>query len=496
MSTTYDLTITVGSLNVRKDPKYIANGSNIKGHIPKGTKVTATKEQNGWYYVPSQAGWVHSTSFGTSTMTVKKTPPPEKPKAPAPAPKPAENKTAKPKSEMSKTIKIDSSNAPSIAKLTTHKGDSTGYEVHKAVRYRNGQYIKSTDYLKGIPGSAKLNNSLKASGYIPDGAVGDYSDFEDAFKAVRYNNSVFGIEDRMRLFDEFNRFKIPMGDNPTSRVIPYVFFTKPKLDIVNVDGTLRTTFTDENGKSKKTKYDDQLFAYLYNDQPSIFHSLDAAYSKSKHNFNALLSNSAMSFQASDEVLKTTEHGETYTGWKTIYGRHANESNTAGQLSIGYVDNWNYDIYKMHKLWVEYISRIYRGEIHPGKNNIWKKILNYACSIYYIVCAADGETILYWSKYYGVFPINTPASTSSFTHGNPDIMPEFTINYMYALKEDLSSYSISEFNAMSWGDLKYRAIYNSYNQSVSNSLVKAPYIDTVTVSEDGHMKKKFKLRFRD
>lgn len=500
--TTYTIKVTSSTLYVRKDPRYLADGSNIKGNVKAGSAYTATKEQNGWYYVPSLDGWLHSTSWGASTMTVSKTAPPAQPAAPA---KPAATKPKETPKSASKslldgvtttTVSVNNSNQVNVASLSVSKEESLGVEVHHPVIYRNGQFSRSIDYINGLPGSLKLNNNIDSRNMITNNIAGDYRDFEDAFASVRKNNNIFGIDDRVRLFREFNRFKSPMPDYHAPKVIPYIFFTKPKLDLVHADGELRSEFKDEKGNSKKTNTDDALFAYLFNDQPNLFYSLDAAYGKDLHKFNAFLSNTATSFQTSDEVLKTVEHGETYTGWKMVYGRHTNESNTAGQLSIGYVDSYNYDIYKMHKLWVEYINRVYRGEIYPGKNNIWKKILNYTCAVYYIVCAADGETVLYWSKYYGVFPINTPASVSSFTHGSPESLPEFNITYMYSIKEDFNPLAIREFNMMSSGQLKYRAIYNSSNQSSSQALTGAPYIDDIRVSEDGIIKRKFKLRFRD
>ncbi len=328
-----------------------------------------------------------------------------------------------------------------------------------------------------MSGSVKLS-SLKGN---DKARTSNYSDIEGALEAIRENMNIFSIEDRERLFSEFNRYKIAMPDYHATKLVPYIFFTKPELGMVTTRGDLITSLEG-----------DPLWESLYSDNPKLFTGLDADYGRDKHSFNAFLSNTAMSFQASDEVLKTVEHGETYTGWKMVYGRNTNESNTAGQFSISYIDNYNFDIYKMHKIWVEYINRVYRGEMAVNREYIHKKILTYPCSLYYIVCAADGETILYWTKYFGVFPINTPASVSSWTHGSHHGLPEFSINYMYPIKEDFHPISLSEFNQQSEGSRTYRKIYDREIHTNSKSLSGAPFVEAQREDD----KVVYKLRFRD
>ncbi|WP_171567733.1 hypothetical protein, partial [Brevibacillus sp. MCWH] len=146
-----------------------------------------------------------------------------------------------------------------------------------------------------------------------------------------------------------------------------------------------------------------------------------------HDFHPYLSNTANSFELSDEFIKTVEHGETLTGYKVQYGKNNIESNSSGSFSISYIDDAEFNIYKTHKAWIEYISRVYRGEVTPKRDYIQKKILDYTVSVYYFICGPDGETILFWSKYFGVFPTNTPSSASSWSKGSSVKLPEFTIN---------------------------------------------------------------------
>lgn len=506
MSTTYEIQVVTHSVHVRSTPQYIASGSNVVGYIFNGNKFTATKYQNGWYYIPSKKGWSRASSGNSTyikliktntvpvpTPTVKKEEEVKKEQNPTPPP-PAPPKTvvqvaAGPSAEykfltqmLNQENKIDTSGSLDNNLITFSKQTERGVGVDSSqgLIFRDpvtgAGYSSADSYARGIAGSIGLTTTRDFAA-----KPANYSDIEGSLAAIRRNMNIFEIGDRDKLFSEFNRYKIAMPDYHATKLVPYIFFTKPELGMVNPSGKL---ITELQG--------DPLWESLYRDEPKLFSGLDADAS-SKHSFNAFLSNTAMSFQASDEVLKTVDHGETYTGWKMVYGRNTNESNTAGQFSISYIDDHNFNIYKMHKIWVEYINRVYRGEMAVRRDYIFKKVLTYPCSLYYIVCAADGETVLYWTKYFGVFPINTPSSVSSWTHGSHHGIPEFSVNYMYAIKEDFHPISLNEFNRQSSGSLLYRNIYDPSIQTNSRSLAGAPFIDAVTGNGG---KLTYKLRFRE
>lgn len=236
---------------------------------------------------------------------------------------------------------------------------------------------------------------------------------------------------------------------------------------------------------------DPLYSFLWNNNPMLLQALTEKFTES-HDFHPYLSNAARSFDVSDEFIKTTEHGETFTGYKMLYGRHNIESNTAGQFTIQYQDDKNYTLYKTHKAWTEYISRVYRGALRPAKVYIKNRILDYASSVYYFVTGPDGETLLFWSKYFGVFPLNTPASAASWTKGSGTSVPEFGINYAYAFKEDFSPVTLAEFNKNSSGDFVFRKTYDPITNGQSRTLSGAPFIES---SKDSKGTSVYKLKFR-
>ena len=126
-----------------------------------------------------------------------------------------------------------------------------------------------------------------------------------------------------------------------------------------------------------------------------------------------------------------------------------------------------------------------------------KTLDYPCSVYYIITAEDGETILFWSKYYGVFPTNVPSSSYSWTKGNTLASPEVSITYQYSFKEDFNPVSLVEFNLNSRIDSlsnpKYEPVYNEHLGSSGYTWVGRPFIETVTDNDSGK-DYYFKLRF--
>jgi hypothetical protein len=237
---------------------------------------------------------------------------------------------------------------------------------------------------------------------------------------------------------------------------------------------------------------DPLIYYLWNNNSNVIKGLTTHLSSS-HDFHPYLSNAAQSFDVPDEVIKTTEHGETFTGYKLLYGRHNIESNTAGQFTVQFKDDKDYTIYKTHKAWIEYISRVYRGTSRPTLENMANKILDYACAVYYFICAEDGETILFWSKYFGVFPLNAPASSATWAKGSGGATsPDFGINYAYAMKEDFSPLTLSEFNKNSSAAFQYRKIYDSEVGGAGRSLVGAPFVES---TKNTNKQSVYKLKFR-
>lgn len=312
---------------------------------------------------------------------------------------------------------------------------------------------------------------------------------QSAIKAVKENLNILGDSGcraiTSNLFKKFNRYKVAMPDTELGKTFAYVFFTRPDLNIVDYLGD------GKHDLAAQVK-NDAVFYYVYKNDPNIILSLTKDYTGA-HDFHPYLSNKANSFEISDEYIKTVDHGETFLGYKVMYGRNNIDSRTAGQFTVNYTDDVNFSLYKTHKVWIDYISKVYMGELEAKTHYKREKELDYAVAAYYILCGPDGETILFWSKYWGVFPTNAPSSTSSWSKGNLLSTPDLSINYAYAFKEDFSPLILAEFNMNSTKEslYKYRKTYEQELGSTGKTMTGAPFIESREINGSYV----YKLRFR-
>lgn len=350
--------------------------------------------------------------------------------------------------------------------------------------------------------------------YDPDKRLADIRDKHNIFTAARSNAYFYEA-------NYYNRYKIPNPNLALMSSFAHVFFVRPDLNILK-----RIAKTDA-GSATGNKFmlsdgamHDPEIAVAWKNNPDMVKQLILD-NGMNHKFMLSLSNAVESFSLGDENLKTDTAGETWTGHKIAYGKHNIEGKTAGSFTISYVDNRNLDIYHLNKLWMDYISKVYRGELEPrsvlydekthtypkvangcdGKMYSYTddKILDYATAVYYILTAEDGETIIFWSKYFGVFPTNAPSSSFSWSHGNKIHNPSFDIPYMYSFKRDYNPYDLVAFNMLSPqpadGKYKYAKTYDPEMLGPGRSLVGVPFIESVQDTSKKSEAYQFKLRFR-
>ena len=150
---------------------------------------------------------------------------------------------------------------------------------------------------------------------------------------------------------------------------------------------------------------------------------------------------------------------------------------------------------IHKLWTEYISGVYRGEFQPTSDCIANKILDYVGAVYYILTAEDNETIIFWCKYYGVFPTEAPVSHLTWGGGNTVSNQTLDISYRYSFKEHMNPYSLLEFNynARIRNDYKYVPIYDPNLGHAGRTWVGVPFIEAVKDPNTNRLV--YKLRFK-
>ena len=241
----------------------------------------------------------------------------------------------------------------------------------------------------------------------------------------------------------------------------HVFFTRPDCNIL-----------DRN---------DGAVSYVKNSNNALVKELTLEGNDSGHDFMLSISNKASSFSLSDEYIESDMYGKTWNGWKIALGRNAVESRTAGEFTISYKDDRELHMYQLHKMWVDYIHNVYNGTYEPKKTYIDNHTIDYAASCYYIITAEDAETIVFWSKYYGVFPTTIPSSQYSWSSGNVIQDPTMDVNYKFSFKEDYNPLALSELNLNSHisSESSYAPVYESQLGHAGTTWVGAPYVQQVT-----------------
>lgn len=453
-------------VNVRQLP---SSSSARISWLGPNTTVTVVKKEGNWYQL-NTGGWITaSTQYVKVVKDLENNPVQPTPQA---SPPPTNNKPDTPPTPVDPA-------ADKLLKQLKKEKDSNGIVFKDFDGPSNDPITETTDL-------ELLSSTTSSSGYAVYEGVVPWDELYIAqnMDIIRRNLGIIHdkthfSDARHELYVKFNRFKKPFPEIYAGKTFSHVFFTRPDLNLLKdgeIDNALGASGSIWEAKLNDHFSNDPTFYYLFNNERRMLLSLTKHYTW-KHDFNVYLSNSAESFEVPDEFIETIEHGETLTGYKVQYGKHNIKSNTAGSFSVSYTDDRDANIYKMHKAWIEYISKVFRGEAIPKKEYIKKKILDYTCSVYYFILGPDNETILFWTKYFGVFPTNTPSSAYSWASGANVRLPKFTINYAYAFKEDLNPLSLAEFNMNSRMDLNYVRTYEADVLSTGKTLAGPPFIET-------------------
>ena len=313
-----------------------------------------------------------------------------------------------------------------VGHLPSHKDTWGQYYLHTST-----SYPKKVDEESSIP---------KYDWYMDHRLTYGFSkSLFDMYTAVQKNFNLPSYYTReavnKNIHVNFNRFRLEYPDIYMSNSTSVIIFTRPDLNLF-----------DRGGNRVPNVANDPRTNLILSNHRRLGELLtERCTGRESHKFNPLLSNLAQSLEVSDDNVQLLTTGETYVGYKMQYSKHNIESLTSGTLNIKFKETYDLAITRMHQLWVDYESNVYRGIFVPRDEYIWRKVLDYACDVYYFLLDRDNETIRFWSKYYGVFPQNVPKSTFGWDAGSTVSLPEVSVTYSYIYKEDLSPVALLEFN---------------------------------------------------
>jgi hypothetical protein len=243
-------------------------------------------------------------------------------------------------------------------------------------------------------------------------------------------------------YTEFFRFRRPVLD-PVVTGYNYIFMTSPDLNLSNEQNKAALNI------SGTSIYPSKIIDMLSGNQGI---------------FIPLITNRAISIPASDEVLATVDYSETWNKYKIVLGTTSKDSKISGTCTINFQDDQYLTLLKLHKLWKEYIEKVYLGRAYSkyafqsGSIGALSQYIDYMSSIYVFTTLPDGKTLTFWSKYTGVFPTKLPFGDFQSDDGSQDVKKSFSYEYQFSYKEDMSVQILQDFNLLA----------NSANSQIINT----------------------------
>lgn len=261
--------------------------------------------------------------------------------------------------------------------------------------------------------------------------------------ALRKKEGIMNVTDS-DLFDKFKRYNVIDPYNHMGLTKEFIFFTKPNLQIFSkakeTQGWLRSYLINQ-----------PIFQDAYDKWPEVLTQLSSSYSNNP--FNTLLTNSVSANIDLPDISTANDYetGKTILGSSIFYRGTSFESDENFEFSVEFTDSRNLDVYMWFKLFDEYERLKHFGRINQNFENddytyIFDKKIHDQFSLYKFIVSEDGESIVHYSKYTGVYPKSVPRG--SFGDMPADGVFKFTVNFKAAFVEDMNPMIIVEFNNVS------------------------------------------------
>lgn len=235
----------------------------------------------------------------------------------------------------------------------------------------------------------------------------------------------------------FNRWRKAMPDDTISSARFFLFMTKPDLNILDASGRL-------NDEMKSLSIENMAMTH-----PEVLRMLSYSACSGEYGgvFLPIISNRCSGYDVPDITLKTQEFGETFRGWKFVYGRHTVDSRSRYDFSLSFDDNRDATIYNLMRAWVQYIEDVNIGYIESKPSYILNRILDYAVSVYFFIVSEDGESIIYYSKDTGVFPTSIPSSAYSMDKEGKKGGFNMSVQFASMVHEEMNPAILHDFNGI-------------------------------------------------
>lgn len=322
---------------------------------------------------------------------------------------------------------------------------------------------------------------------------------------VLWANSIYNRSD-IQWYSKFNRFGALDPFNAMSGSREYIFFTKPDLHLVEPGTNIL------NAELANQPY----FKELINRYPDVISQLQNSNGiGDKGPFMALLSNAVKNSLEIPTITATTiDTPATIYGTAYNYRGWGYSSDEKVEFSLEFEDSKYLEIYNLLKAYEEYGRLKHIGLVTPpnidgapdvgGVNfnyYVRNKILHDQFSVYKFIVEDDGETLIYYSKLWGVFFKNVPRD--AFSDMKVEGGLRYAVDFEAAFIDDMNPTILADFNqlVMPYTDnTKDLPVYNQSKRMIDGSWAKMPIISRVSnevKSWNGPstMKYSYKLKWR-
>ena len=294
------------------------------------------------------------------------------------------------------------------------------------------------------------------------------------------------------LYNTYNRTRTPIADVEWRKGFRHIFITRPEC-------YLMCKSTESGGGPticEQAEFDED-FQSAWTRVPHIIRMLSPWYvsgsfpqKPTDSNWNMLLSNRAQGLSVQASTLSHNENVAKSIEGFTIMPGSIVESRQGSTIEIPFLDTKRLEIYEMARLWMLYIYKRKKGIFIPPYNGYqrqngfidlssitsvtddnedkptpglkmgsdsgdtisplftqyhpYDRALEYCASLYDIVTNETGTKILYWCKYYGIYPTQVAPGLSNEENG-PITKMSTNITFKYHYRLENTNKILVEFN---------------------------------------------------
>ncbi len=359
--------------------------------------------------------------------------------------------------------------AAATAKSLTYIPDSSG---------KDGGFIDTTPTEQGglLDRPVKIQSSA-APDQIAKSKVSnkDLTDPSSSkYAKLIYHSANFFSEDELDLYRKTYRFGY-FGIDTLSAAREYLFFTRPDLNIVDVDSKSYDLLPYYKGIP--------FWEDLYANRKNTIIELQNSYKIFGYSdpFSHLLQNTVTSgldipnLSASMIEGPVNDYGVGYS-----YRGSSESSDDNPTFSLEFKDNKWLNVYNFFKTYEMYETMKHHGQVAPRSDYIFNRVIHDQMAIYKFIVGEDMETIIYYGKMYGVTPTSLPRD--NFSNATFDDGIKYSIDFTAAFYEDMIPDILTDFNALARNhhgffdkNYHYIDVYNEYTDTADGRPAKFAFV---------------------